>query len=840
MRLSPLAFAFSVSKSKTPTLAGNENNKAALMNSIPGWFPRARANHLQMREQTTSSTALHLGEQDDEGVVFIDPDFLEDVNGASEEKSVKPKPETKKPEDLPPRHPRAWSYTQSILTVLDLGEQFAPGMMDRFFDGLTSILQDNTKESSFIAKGLTELIGIIRDCSDDNIDARREYLYLLLVSSEVFNEACQQRVDEEGNELPNDQQVSPLLQSILFGQLDNFATDPTKFDPLGIFQFYDSLLNTVVGDRKKIAYDAISGIKDRLLNIIKDEDPSSLTAKVTTALYLLISVDTGQDISTEEISDGLQDLGIPAIKLSQTIADLLKTIATKFFGEEAAKKDVQLNQVIAACEKLQEFCRPMSEEQAEAQITKAFGKDWRDKLGVDFDFSKSFRCASISCTYVGVKRSTGAKVFLKLQRPNLENQLKKDRIQSQQLLRAFYRLLEEASYAEIRAGKILNPLLSQASLFEKSEKATNEFFELFDYERDFVQEALALKASPCLTPKVFAYANEAILMEFIDHALNPKAYQEISSEKSQETDYRKAANPKKAAEQWLQKHCPIALKTEGGLEYFEEAGKAKASFEDGATEDLWLDISGKSQAWRIKPMSPFIDYSLKARRKMAMQFLIDLAKQVANGDLNADAHKGNFLIGPTQKVGDNNLFSFDLGLRAKITQEEEKIVGNFFAGLSLAILGDLLGRQKFIPSTLTNPLLNEGLNKIANAYLGMSKKGQEALKEPKSVNQFVKVLKDAKYARQILTNPNGAMEPVMTWLSENDKTPDGDYYRFIRAFAGVASNSASMLGKDGVSFDSIGYLAQSLLKIFVDTQMSPGAAKTMEQALHLAERHDVN
>lgn len=684
----------------------------------------------------------------------------------------------------PPHDEAIWQLTNRIVTALDVGEAFAPGSMDKVFEGAANAIKGNSAPSSLLAKLASSLIDILQ--SQDDPQGKREYLYLMLKAADIMDETARQ---ELGGDSQSDKPPKSLYTSILLGQLDRFVSDPKKFDPTGLMGFYDNMLSLVLGDRKSASYDALTGIKDRLFSTLGKENSESLTAKVKLALYLAISIDTGQDLPVGELVEAFQDLGIPASKLAQTVGGQA--------NNPLFKDNPMASRVLEACKILQQYNRPMTEKQALAQMAAQYepiyGKDWKSALFQEIDFKKPYRTGTIAGTYVGIAKD-GSKVLVKLKKPDLLRQLQRDRAQSEQLLRAMYRILEESRFTQQRLNRKVPLLLDQANLFKKSEAATNSFFERFEQELDFEREAKAMTATSCLTPKVRSAGPNAIIMNYIEGGITPFDYLEVA-QKLKPVDYSKADSPKEAVMGWLQSHYPHEL-SDAGDAFVIDAGScsAEVKFKDPKIKPMALDVEKKGKSWMVNPLTPHIDFSDKARGRIATQFVVDLIKQLSDGVLNCDAHSGNFLIAPGEIGKENHVYNIDFGLTTEVDNRERSIAWGFLKGV-----------------------VSRNLDDVARAYMRMTDKGRaleldNAPQWQKEVKTFVEILKKSDYLSQLFSNPDDAMGPVMEYLAQEDFNIDAKYYALIRSFAGVASNAATMQNGSPLTPRQLGQLMTDVAK----------------------------
>lgn len=682
---------------------------------------------------------------------------------------------------IPPHDEKIWQRTNRIITALDVGEAFAPGSMDRIFESAANAIKGNSAPSSFLAKLATSLIDILQQ--QDDPQGKREYLYLMLKAADIMDETAQQ--DLGGAE----KAPKSLYTSILLGQLDRLVSDPKKIDPTGLMRFYDGLLSAVLGDKKSVPYDALSGIKDRVLDSLGKEVPESLTAKVKLALYLAISIDTGQDLAVDELVEAFQDLGIPASKLAQTVGGQANN---PIFADNK-----MAGRVLEACKILQQHNRPMTEKQALAQMAAQYepiyGANWKSVLFKDIDFSKPYRTGTIAGTYVGTAND-GSKVLVKLQKPDLKQQLQRDRQQSEQLLRALYRILEESRYTQQRLDRTVPLLLDQANLFKKSEAATNQFFERFEQELDFVREANAMTSTSCLTPQVRSAGPNAIIMNFVEGGITPFDYLEVAQH-VESVDYTRANSAQEAVSGWLKSHYPYELSdAHEAIKLDANTGKAEVRFKDENIEPLVLSVANQGKRWQVKALTPHIDFSDKARGRIATQFVVDLIKQLSDGVLNCDAHSGNFLIAPGKVGKDNAVYNIDFGLTTEVNDRERSIAWGFLKGV-----------------------VSRNLDDVARAYMRMTDKGRaleinDAPAWNKEVKAFVNILKKSDYINQLFSSPDDAMGPVMEYLAQEDFNIDSKYYALIRSFAGVASNASTMQNGSPLTPRQLGQLMTEVTK----------------------------
>ena len=679
----------------------------------------------------------------------------------------------------PPRDPKLSRRAKQLVGSLEQIQKRLPAnVVKSAFDRAKQGIEKNAIEGSLTVKFATEFLDKLQLTQgvDNQVDKadREEYTYLLLKTLAILDKTAQ-TLDGE--------QHASLISSVVFSGVENVISSPFRADPMGALSLSKSLFDTILGQRKADTYDLLTSFKNSLLSNLGKEDSSSFTAKMKLFLYLAISIDTGQDVPTADFVSSVQDLGIIPAKMAQTLGGQINNPALQDGGTKS--------RLLEACTQLQQYNRPMTAETAQSQMaahfTSTLGPDWQSKLFQSIDFTKPFKTGTIAGVYKGIG-ANGQPVIVKIKKPGLEQQIADNRREISTLLTASYTILQEAVDSLHRLDQPVPKLLSQAGLFQKSQASLDGFFDRFQSELQFENEAQAMMTTSCTVPKVLSYTPNVIIMDYIDNGVTPLEFIAIS-EKTQPVEYHKAKNAQDALQGWLQSHYPHTIAPNGVSQ--QDDAHFSVAFKDKALPSMDLQVQHTGRRWTVQPTTPYVDYSPASREILAAQSIADLITQLSDGLLNCDTHGGNFIVAPSEKPGVNTVYNIDFGLVANIDSAESKLAWNFIKGFIFK---------------------NE--ETIGRSYLDMTTKGLELDKVDydHALKAFTQTLKDSHYTQMLAKDPDLAMGPVMKWMAKENFNIDAKFYAIIRSFAGVASNAALIQGGKPPTARQFAHLANQIVR----------------------------
>jgi|GEM_PF-4450818 len=678
------------------------------------------------------------------------------------------------------REPKLFQKAQRIVRVFTELQNIVPKpLVNSLFNKAKSDIRTNSIETSFIAKGLEGLLDNLQLNSGRTVNTieKEESIYCLLKCLDIFDQAIEEIDGHADKKLP-------LISSLALSGLDNIISSPSRFDRFGMMNIYTRLVNLVTGDNSKGVNDLVTGFKDRLLTSIGKEDPESFSAQLKTFLYLAICIDTGQPVETKDFVNAVQNLGVIVSKIAQTLGNQVNNPLLEDGGNRS--------RLLQACKELQQYNKPMSAADAKIQMAEfygqALGDNWQSSMFKSIDFTKPYRTGTIAGVYKAVT-TDNQDVIVKIKKPHLQAALATNKAQLNTLLTALYAVVQETIDSYSRLGKDVPKLLDQANLFQRSQASTNSFFERFQTELDFEQEAQAMQSTQCKTPAVISFTPNTIIMQYIDGGVSPLEFIEISN-LAKPVNYKAAPDMKTAVEGWLQTHYPHRLHSNNAIEFSPSGADVRVHFADGAINPLDINLRRQGGQWQVKPVQKYIDYSRKSRDMIATQSIGDLLTQLAEGKLNCDTHGGNFIISPGQKPGKNAVYNIDFGLTATIDSNERSLAWNFIKGF-----------------------LFKNEQAIAKSYLNMTSRSATLNPEDyaTTVTEFTKVLKDSQYTKMVAEDPEKALGPVMEWLAGEGFDIDSKFYAIIRSFSGVATNAIALQGGQRVTPNQIFQLSNQLL-----------------------------
>ncbi len=706
----------------------------------------------------------------------LESDNARETEGAREEAIVSHQQEHHEPCDVRPRDPELSELTKGFIERFNSFKKLMPEkVVNTVFETAKERIKERCQPGSYVAKLLCNTLDIIN--GSETPEAQEEYLYLLLKAADILDQTS--KTEDETNHTP----IS-LYRSLLLDGLNNLLSSPENFDMFGILNVYKRAFEAVAGDNKNKAYDMLSDFKEGLLSSLGREDVDSLATKVKLVLYIVITIDTGQKIDSDEFVEIFQKLGVIFSKIAQTVGGQANN---PIFQDGGTKQGL-----IEACKELQQYNAPMTEEEARGQMAtyyeQQFGVHWEKKMFKSIDYSNPIKTGTIAGIYTAVT-ADDRQVIVKIKKP-IEEKLAMEKIQVAQVLHAVYEIIQEAVSAYERLGRPVPDILSKANLFQRSEASTQRFLERFEAELKLENEAKALHESSCKTPQIFSYTPNAIVMEYVADGVTPFEFIEIS-DRTTPVNYAKASDPVNAVTGWLKTHYPFdvsdikVIKTNAS-----NLSSVQVRFKEGSNEVMNFNVKKERSGWKVVPRETYVDFSQTARERIATQSIADLIKQLQDGLLNCDAHAGNFIIAPGDKPGANEFYHIDFGFTATIDSSESKLAWNFVKGLIFKNEED-----------------------IAKSYLDMTDRGRTLPQADydQAVKQFGDVLKVSEYTKMLTENPDEALGPVMEWLAEENFNIDAKFYAIIRSFSGVASNAANMQGGGDLLPHQFMHLSKELL-----------------------------
>lgn len=700
--------------------------------------------------------------------------------------------ETHSPRLIPDHDPDIYKSTERITNTVNILKSTVPKpVLSIIVDSIKKNIADQVPTGSYLGQTISALLDML--ILDDDPEGHKEFLYLLLKIADILDKTA--LTNDSTNKTPTSIFQSIALDAIekLLGfiQMPNLLDMASFINPFSLFTSKEQ--PKVIEGQSKIN-ELIDHLKSELVSTLRTEEVNSLATKIKLVIYLGLTIDTARDVNSEEIVEYFHKLGIIFSKVAQTIGGQANN---PFFKDGGTKE-----RIIEACKALQRNSVPMTKDQALAQMSTyyapQFGPDWKNKMFKEIDFSKPMRVGTIACIYQGVA-TDGRKVIVKVKKP-IEKQLAMEKVQVGQVLRAIYDIIQEGVNSFERLDRPVPGLLDKANLFQRSETSTKNFLERFEAELRLEQEAKAMQQTRVLTPEIESYTPNAIIMDYIEDGLTPFEYIEIA-DRCQPTDYTTAESPIKAAEEWFKTHYPYEIREIKTASKSVGNGCKTARNESnnlhqmsvkfkGDIDDFPLSVKGRPRNWHIEPKRPYIDFSARSRELIAAQNLVDLFIQLLDGKFNADNHAGNFLIAPSNEPGKNLVYNIDFGFTVSIDNKESKLAWNFIKGITLKNTRD-----------------------IAKSYLDMTERGRTATLEEynEMVEKFSRVLIETEYTKMLIEEPDQAMGPVMEWLAEENYNIDSKFYAIIRAFAGTASNAATMQNGRPITAQQLASLTKQLL-----------------------------
>lgn len=683
----------------------------------------------------------------------------------------------------PPHDPAIMARTEKILNILDNSQRFGFGLTDTLFDKTIDLINANSRSASLAGGLARDLVNTLKDRSDP--EGRKEFLYLVLKSADIIDRAALNERPAEGDK-PRTSGNSFAL-SVAKDQVNRILSHPQQHDPLGILGAYHKALDFALGDNLDKLYDILGVTKDFMLDTIIKDDPASLAAKLKVFIGLAISVDTGRAIPVPDLVKSIQSLGVPAIKLAQTaslltkegLLSLIQSSEAQMGGGDAKdnplvkllENNPAIDNFFEACSVLQDANEPMTPEEVRTQLAdqyQALGDGWESKLFRSTDFENPIGTGSIAGSYLA-ENHVGEEVNIKVQKPDLKQQIKRDRAQTEQLLGAMYDIIDESVYYQQRLGRKIPGLESQIEIIRNAEQSTNDFFGYIERETDFISEANKMRATRCNAPTVISAGPNAIITKHIKGGVKPSDFLEMSR-RTKPVDYKKADSAASAAKGWLQSHYPYTLNGEPES-VIAEKGQSylKASFAENGVSDMTLKVKKVGGEWSVKPTQPYVDFSEKSRLIFATEFLADIIKQIDDNLLNCDPHPGNFVAAPGNGPGKNEFWHFDWGLTDQGPTGAD------------------------VTSSLLIGLITSDYARVSRGYLLLTDKGQSLSDAElnKSAQDLVDYLKESNYFEKMMEKPAEASGPIIKHLSDKGFNLGGQGIAVMRAM-GILSNIVNL------------------------------------------------